>query len=150
MKVWVYVIVFQTTALILKFNPMVGQSEAQQNALEKNWQDGFRRIWKTLFITSKAGKCHTFLVSLIIPLSWQEWFRSCFVTRCKIFLKITHQTVLTEAQPNTGLPSSEVDLSKFVLAIELFLLRPYSKGHLTARRCAKISWLPLQFILWRR
>ena len=53
-------------------------------------------IWYGCYKSSRAGKCHTFLVSFIIPLPWSEWFRSCFVTRCKIFSNITHQTPLRE------------------------------------------------------
>ena len=44
---------------------------------------------------------------------------SCFVTRCKIFLMITHQAALREARPNTAPFFSEVGLRKFVLASEL-------------------------------
>ena len=95
---------------------------------------------------SKDGTCYTFLVSLIVPLSWSEWILSYFLTGCKIFLKITHQTVLREMWPNMALFFSKVGFRKFVLASELFVLRPYFICHLTAKRAAKILWLPLQFI----
>ena len=53
--------------------------------------------------SSKADKCHTFLVSfIIIPLPWPEWITSYFLLRCKIFWKTTHQIVRREAQPNTA------------------------------------------------
>ena len=63
---------------------------------------------------------------------------------------ITHQAALKETRPNTTPFFSEVGLRKFVLASELFIPRPYFICHSTAKRCAKISWLPLQFILRRR
>ena len=56
---------------------------------------------------------------------------------CKIFLEITHQTTLKEVQPNTAPFSSDVGLTKFVLASELFVLRPCFIRHLTAKRFAK-------------
>ena len=56
---------------------------------------------------------------------------------CKIFLKITHQTALREVQPNMALFFSDVGLTKFVLASELFVPRPYFICHLTAKRFAK-------------
>ena len=59
-------------------------------------------IFYSCYESSKTGKCNAFLVSFIIPLSWPEWFTSCFMTWCKIFLKITHQTALREAWPNTA------------------------------------------------
>ena len=96
--------------------------------------------------SSKAGEYHTFLVSFVIILSWPEWFTSCFVTRCKMFSNITHQTALREARSNTPPFFSKVGFRKFVFASELFVLRPYFIWHLTAKRPAKISWLPLQFI----
>ena len=74
----------------------------------------------------------------------------CFVARCKICSMITHQAVLREARPNTAPFFSEVGLRKFVRASELFIPRPYFIRHSTAKRCAKISWLPPQFILRRR
>ena len=83
---------------------------------------------------------------LIIPFSWPIWITSYFLTRCKIFLKITHQTTLREVRPNTASFLSKVGLRKFVLASELFVLRPHFMRHLTAKRPAKILWLPLQFI----
>ena len=52
--------------------------------------------------SSKADECPTFLVSFITPLSWPEWFRPCFVTWCKIFSKITHQTTRRETRPKTA------------------------------------------------
>ena len=70
---------------------------------------------------------------------------------CKIFSKITHQTALREARSNTGpFFFSEVGLTKFVLASELFVSRPYFICHLTAKRSTKISWFPLQFLFQRR
>ena len=62
---------------------------------------------------------------------------SCFVTRCKIFSKITHHRALTEAQPNTAPLFSEVCFRKFVFASQLFVPRPYFIRHLTAKRFAK-------------
>ena len=56
---------------------------------------------------------------------------------CKIFLKITHQTALREVQPNMALFFSDVGLTKFVLASELFVPRPYFICHLTAKRFMK-------------
>ena len=56
---------------------------------------------------------------------------------CKIFSKITHQTALKEARPNTAAFFSDVGLTKFVLASELFVPRPYFIRHLTAKRFAK-------------
>ena len=56
---------------------------------------------------------------------------------CKIFSKITHQTALKEARPNTAAFFSDVGLTKFVLASELFVPRPYFICHLTAKRSAK-------------
>ena len=56
---------------------------------------------------------------------------------CKIFLKITHQTSLREAQPNTAPFFSDVGLTKFVFASQLFVPRPYFIRHLTAKRFAK-------------
>ena len=57
---------------------------------------------------------------------------------CKIFLKITHQTALREVQPNMALFFSDVGLTKFVLASELFVPRPYFICHyLTAKRFTK-------------
>ena len=57
---------------------------------------------------------------------------------CKIFLKITHQTALREVQPNTALFFSDVGLTKFVIASELFVPRPYFICHyLTAKRFTK-------------
>ena len=56
---------------------------------------------------------------------------------CKIFSKITHQTALREAWPNTALFFSDVGLTKFVFASELFVPRPYCIRHLTAKRFAK-------------
>ena len=53
-------------------------------------------------------------------------------------LKITHQAVLREAWPNMALFFfSDVGLTKFVLASELFVPRPYFIHHLTAKRFAK-------------
>ena len=56
---------------------------------------------------------------------------------CKIFSEITHQTTLKEVRPNTAPFSSDVGLTKFVLASELFVPRPYFICHLTAKRFAK-------------
>ena len=68
---------------------------------------------------------------------------SCFVVQCKIFSKITHHTSLREARPNTTLFFfSEACFRKFVFASELFVPRPYFMRHLTAKRGAKILWLP--------
>ena len=103
-------------------------------------------ICYSCYESNKSGKCHTFLVSFIIPLSWPEWFMSCFVTRCKIFSKITHQTTLREARTNTAPFFSEVGRTKFVLASELFVLRPYFIRDLTAKKPARIWRLLLQFI----
>ena len=68
---------------------------------------------------------------------------------CKIFLKITHKNTLREMQPNTAPFFPEVRLRKFVLASELFVSRSYFICHLTAKRGAKISWHPLQFLFQR-
>ena len=89
----------------------------------------------------KAGKWNTFLASFIIPLSWQEWLTFCFVTWCKIFLKISHQTARREAPL-----FSKVGLRKFVLASELFALRPYFIRHVISKGPAEISSLLPQFI----
>ena len=56
---------------------------------------------------------------------------------CKIISEITHQTTLREARPNTAPFSSDVGLTKFVLASELFVPRPYFIRHLTVKRFAK-------------
>ena len=100
---------------------------------KKRWRE-FRRICYSCNESSKAGKFHTFLVSSIKPLLWPEWITS----RCKIFLKIIHQTALREARPNTAPFFSRVGLRKFVLARELFVLRPYFIRRVTAKRPAKI------------
>ena len=42
---------------------------------------------------------------------------------CKIILEITHQTALREARPNTAPFFSDVGLTKFVIASELFVPR---------------------------
>ena len=57
--------------------------------------------WYSCYGLNKAGQCHLFLVFFIILLSWPEWFRCCFVTRCNILSKITQKLAQTEAQPNT-------------------------------------------------
>ena len=44
---------------------------------------------------------------------------------CRISSKISHQTALREAQPNTAQFFSDVGLIKLVLASELFVPRPY-------------------------
>ena len=54
-----------------------------------------------------------------------------------------------EEWPNTAPFFAEVGLRKFILASELFVLRSYFIQHLTAKQDAKISLLPLQFILQR-
>ena len=113
-----------------------------------------RRIQKNLkniicyscYESSKPGNCHTFLVPLIIPLSWPEWITSYFLTRCKIFLKVTHQNELREARPNTTPFFSKVGLRKSVLASEPFVLRSYFIRHLRTKGLVKILSLPLQFI----
>ena len=64
----------------------------------------------------------------------------------RYFSKITQQTTLIGPRPNTAPYFSEVGLKKFVFASELFVLRLYFIRHLAAKRPAKISWLPLQFI----
>ena len=111
-------------------------------------QKNLKNICYLLFVicycfheSRKAGKWNTFLASFITPLSWQEWLTFWFVTWCKIFLKISHQTALRE----TTL-FSKVGHRKFVLASELFALRPYFIRHLTSKRPAEISPLLLQFI----
>ena len=81
-------------------------------------------IWYSTYESSKTGNCNTFLVSFIIPLSWPQEYRFWFDTRCKILLKITHQTMLREA-----LTFFEVGLRKFALASELFVPRPYFIPH---------------------
>ena len=63
---------------------------------------------------------------------------------------MTHQTALREARPNTAPFFSRVGHRKFVLASELFVPRPYFIRHLTAKRSAKLSWLPLEIILRAR
>ena len=62
-------------------------------------QKNLKNICYSCYESSEDGKGHTFLVSFIIPLSWPEWFRSCFAMSCKIFPKITHQTAVREARP---------------------------------------------------
>ena len=116
--------------------------------MARQLQKNLKNICNLLFVicycfheSRKAGKWNTFLVSFITPLSWQEWLTFWFATWCKIFLKISHQTALRE----TPL-FSKVGLRKFVLAGELFALRPYFIRHLTSKRPAKISPLLLQFI----
>ena len=53
-------------------------------------------------------------------------------------LKITQQAALREAWPNMALFFfSDVGLTKFVQASELFVPRPYFIHHLTAKRFAK-------------
>ena len=46
-------------------------------------------IWYSSYESSKTGKCYAFLVCFIIPLLWPWWFMSPFVTRSKIFSKIS-------------------------------------------------------------
>ena len=113
-------------------------------------QKNMKNIWYSSYEPSKTGKCYTFLVSFIIPVLWPQWFMSPFVMQSKIFSKITHQTTLREAHPYTTLFFSEVGLRKFVLASELFVLKPYFICHLIAKRREKILWLALWFILRRR
>ena len=56
---------------------------------------------------------------------------------CKIFSKITHQTALREARPNSVPFFSDVGFTEFIHACELFVPRPYFIRHLTAKRFAK-------------
>ena len=138
-------IVSEHNFLILKFHcsMLVGLLEARGNVLENNRRVGFRRIWKTLFVTVAVNQVkhtlYTFLVSFMILLIWPEWMTSYFLTRCKIFLEITHQTTLREARPNTAPLFSKVGLRKFVLVSELFERNPCFIRHLTAKKPAKIS-----------
>ena len=123
---------------------MVGRLEARQNVLEKDWRGGFRRFWKTLFTTVAVSYLFSFpyhtsfmarMIQVLLRCGVQDIFRNCS-SNCAERAATQHGTIF-----------SEVGLSKYVLASGLFLLRPYFKRHLTARRCAKISSLPLQFIL---
>ena len=79
-------------------------------------------IWYGCYKSSRAGKCHTFLVSFIIPLPWSEWFRSCFVTRCKIFSNITHQTPLREGRSNTILDNLFLRVSYLCTGLILYVI----------------------------
>ena len=137
-------------------HPVVGRS---LKCIRKNlaWQiqKNSRNInWYICYELSKAGKFHTFLVSLIILLSWPERFRSSFATRNKIFSINTYQPALNtesltrgrEARPNTAPFFSKVGLRKFVLAKGLFVLRSYFIRYLTYKRRAKLSWFSLQII----
>ena len=102
--------------------------------------------WYSWYESSKAGKCHTF----IIPLWWPEWFRSCFGMRWKIFSKITQQTTRIEVRPNTAPFSSTAGLRKFILGKGFFVPRLCFICHLTAKSRAIFLWLPLQviFSIW--
>ena len=75
--------------------------------------------------SSKTGKCNTFLVSFNIPLG--ELYNDSRLPSLHMqdILEITHQTTLKEVRPNTAPFSSDVGLTKFVLASELFVPRPY-------------------------
>ena len=106
-------------------------------------------IWYSSYEPSKTGKSYTFLFTFIIPVLWPQWFMSPIIMQSKIFSKTTHQTTLREAHPYTTLFFSEVGLRRFVLASELFVLKPYFICHLIAKRC-EILWLALWFILRRR
>ena len=64
----------------------------------------------------------------------------------KIILKITHDTTLREARPNTAPFFPKACLRKFVLAKKLFVPRPYFILYLTDKRCANLSWLTLQIM----
>ena len=56
---------------------------------------------------------------------------------CKIFLTITHQTTLREAQPNTAPVFSDVAFRKRILGNQLFVPRPYFICYLTVKRFVK-------------
>ena len=131
--------------------------------IKKNWCKAVRSLLKCIW--KKNGKAYSveskkhyllqllnaecyILVSFIIPLSWPEW--SCFVTQCKIFSKITHQTAPREVWPNPIPFSSKVGLRKYFLASELFVLRPYFTCHLTTKKPLKIFWVLLQFVFRSR
>ena len=103
-------------------------------------------IWYCCCKSNKACWCQTFLVSFMIPLLWPERFRSCFITRYKIFSNINHQRTLGEARPNKAPFCSKVGFRKFVLASELFVPWPYFIRHLAIERHAKVLSFPLQLI----
>ena len=92
--------------------------------IRKKWARQIQKNLKKIicyscYQSSKAGKCHTFLVSFIIPISWPEWITSYFLTWFKIFFKMTHPTAQREAWLNTAPFFSKVGLRKFVLASKL-------------------------------
>ena len=99
--------------------------------------------WYSWYESSKAGKCHTF----IIPLWWPEWFRLCFGMGWKIFSKITQQTTRIEVRPNTAPFSSTAGLRKFILGKGFFVPRLCFICHLTAKSyfCGSLFKLSLVF-----
>ena len=79
-----YIYLDSSQYVILFSQSLIGRSEACLNILEKFRLGGLRRIWKTLIGTVAMNQVNVLNV-ITIPLSWPEWFRSCFVTPCKIF-----------------------------------------------------------------
>ena len=97
-----------------------------------------RQIYKNLknitcyscYESNKAGKCHTLLVSLIIPLTMTRMIQVLLLQD----ISEDQSSNLTEDRHGLTLHDffSKVGLRKFVLASKLFVLRPYFICHLTA------------------